>query len=254
MKKSRCAFTLVELLVVIAIIAILIALLLPVLGRVKEQANRVVCLSNHKQLITAVSLYANDNKGYLPHSNWGTQFPTTPGWLYLVNGVVGGGGAFKNEKDLQSGALYKYLKTAKVFRCPFDLPPYDSPSAMIHPISSYGLNGSVNGYGAGRWYKLAQFKSAEILIWELDEYWSGTNIFNDGSNFPYEGLSARHGSRSARNTDTAAGMQNSIAGGIVTTAGMNVEWISVRDFMKESPRTPTVRTRTWNVPGSATGR
>ena len=80
-RQHRRAFTLVELLVVIGIIAILIAILLPVLGRVKEQANRVVCSSNHKQLITAMLLYANDWKVF-PHPNWGGQEARITGWLY----------------------------------------------------------------------------------------------------------------------------------------------------------------------------
>src|SRR5438132_9239166 len=66
----RRAFTLVELLVVIAIIALLIAVLLPVLARAKESANRTICLNNHKQILLAISFYANDNKCYVPHCNW----------------------------------------------------------------------------------------------------------------------------------------------------------------------------------------
>jgi prepilin-type processing-associated H-X9-DG protein/prepilin-type N-terminal cleavage/methylation domain-containing protein len=59
----RRAFTLVELLVVIGIIAVLISILLPVLGRVKEQANATKCAAQMGQLAKQWYTYANENKG-----------------------------------------------------------------------------------------------------------------------------------------------------------------------------------------------
>jgi len=256
----RCAFTLVELLVVIAIIALLIAMLLPVLGRAKEQANRVICLSQHKQILMAIAFYANDNKGYIPHCNWLGQEDAArcPGWLYDSSRPKL---AFKTQLDLESGALYRYIRTPKIYRCPLDTPPVDRPNATVHPITSYGMNGSVNGFGRSSpvpFFKMTQFKPSAIIVWELDEYWSGgANIFNDGSNFPSESITARHGARGARDTNTGPGKNNSSAGAIVGTAGQSVEWITVKDFLYEAndtvPAHVGVKTRLWNVPDTKNG-
>jgi prepilin-type N-terminal cleavage/methylation domain-containing protein len=70
-RPNRRAFTLIELLVVIAIVALLMAILLPAVQRVRRQARAVACQSNLRQWAAAFSMYTNDNNGRLPY-----QFPT----------------------------------------------------------------------------------------------------------------------------------------------------------------------------------
>ena len=64
--KKTEAFTLIELLVVIAIIAILAAILMPVLSSARERANQIYCLNNMRQWGLAFHMYCDDNNGYVP--------------------------------------------------------------------------------------------------------------------------------------------------------------------------------------------
>jgi len=68
--RKRGGFTLIELLVVIGIIAILAAMLLPALARAKQRADSVKCVSNLKQVGTAIQMYVDDNQEILPGPVW----------------------------------------------------------------------------------------------------------------------------------------------------------------------------------------
>jgi len=113
------AFTLVELLVVIGIIALLISILLPVLGKARDHANRVACISNIRQIGIAFRMYAGDNKDWCPFSApLGSPNDRLEEYIHWRGGVPKGEG-------LASSSIAKYLggqtiSLEKIFRCPSD--------------------------------------------------------------------------------------------------------------------------------------
>ena len=96
-QKNRIGFTLIELLVVIAIIAILMAILMPALNRVKEQGKRIVCENNLKTLQLSWIMYADENDGKIVNGEGG--FNHTSGNLTEIAWMGHGWGANWNSPD-----------------------------------------------------------------------------------------------------------------------------------------------------------
>jgi len=143
--QRKKGFTLIELLVVIAIIAVLMAILMPALQRVKKQARAIICKNNLGQYGLASKMYLGD---------WEGNFPYSFQWLYKDGGTgCRWHDASKNlnqNPDL-GGGLWPYLKNQNIHLCPdFDvvartIGTHRNCSIPLDPQYGYTMNSYLNG-------------------------------------------------------------------------------------------------------------
>jgi prepilin-type N-terminal cleavage/methylation domain-containing protein/prepilin-type processing-associated H-X9-DG protein len=124
----NAAFTLIELLVVIAIIAILAALLLPVLAKSKERGKSIACLSNLHQIGIALQLYTQDHENKMP---------------IMYDALVSTNSSPLTNTETIDIVLSNYLGNVRVLLC-----PSDDKQLFAQTGSSYTWNSLVNGQDA----------------------------------------------------------------------------------------------------------
>lgn len=142
-------FTLVELLAVIAILGVLVALASPVVGKARSAAQQSKCLSNQRQIGTALHGYANDHDGEFPPTTHTTgSFRKERSWIFQ---------------------LADYLEDVDAIRvCPAD-PPKRQQQILKAGATSYVLNDLVfDDYEFNRLLKIP-YPSRTILLFILSE-------------------------------------------------------------------------------------
>ena len=130
-RSVNSAFTLIELLVVIAIIAILAAILFPVFAQAREQARKITCVSNLKQLTLGWLMYAQDYDETWVTS--GKGYPAPPSTSCDNNGD--GGDAHY--------IVQPYIKNLNIFFCPNRTETWEDAKSALNPTGryiGYGMN------------------------------------------------------------------------------------------------------------------
>ncbi len=192
--RSACGFTLIELLVVIAIIAILAAMLLPVLANAKKKSQQTYCLNNQKQMGLAFFMYTDDNKNMVLPMNDGA-ITWQAGGYYPTPTLDSGMNSFQGSTQdaamnnivaaLELSPLWQYAKNAKIFHCPGDTRVLLSPGSGYAWVTysksqNYGGESYDNYWGCGATcLRTSDINApAETFTTVEDTDWRG---INDGS-------------------------------------------------------------------------
>lgn len=159
------AFTLVELLVVIGIIALLAALLMPVLSNARRQAQSAACLNNLSQLGKAMQIYVGENGGRYP------RLSVRPSVNHDYPGI--------------QEAMRSYLKDSRVLRCPAEKGGFFELEG-----TSYEWNGLLGGQPQDGFVEQVMGSSKTPMLYDFESFhpdpgpgsYRGKNmVFCDGS-------------------------------------------------------------------------
>jgi prepilin-type N-terminal cleavage/methylation domain-containing protein len=156
--SKKSGFTLIELLVVVAIIAVLVAILLPALKQARENARKVVCESNMRQISLIHLYYTDDYNGMYPP------------------GIQWGGKAF----DGVLQPLYKF--DYKLFHCPTD-PRKDGRSYAMNDIKWFPMGYNTQGYINPRKEIAVPSATIDLAEWYAGVYRWSTCAIITGRNF-----------------------------------------------------------------------
>ena len=260
--RGSRGFTLIELLVVVGIVALLIAMLLPALNKAREQAKRVQCGSNMRQVYIGAMNYANLYKGAFPgHVHWDlhdhyNSYYTTPwsGGMHEEMGKFIDGRLYRCPSDenaqpwywvpdwrdqLASGLNYYYPYHGYCFTSYWIfIGTTNHPYAYVDPVTgAYNMNlyPKANGYNRGCVYDTGRrihvadqkdVKSARMVLM-LDRSW---NRANSGRIYYYSPLGIYNSNHSVNKQTTDTGYPVTWAAGAnALLADGSVRWMNLND-------------------------
>jgi Tfp pilus assembly protein PilE len=179
----RFGFTLVELLAVIGTIAILAALLLPILSKAKGRAQRMACLTNLRQLGAAWTMYYGENSSCLVASD-----PTRPeAW---VQGDMTKPVEACDTDLLRAGKLFQYHQNVSLYHCPNDSGVLIGDKT-VPTVRSYSMNSFMGSSDQYQSYPIppqyTKFFAKDSDLKRPSELWvlldEDQRSINDGSFF-----------------------------------------------------------------------